>query len=295
MLENMLTIGLLLFLFGLIIGSFLNVVVLRGETDENIGGRSHCPRCRVQIAWHDNIPLLSFLFLRGQCRHCQGKISWQYPLVEFGTGAVFAVLGLAFLSMVTVDEALYPVMLLTGDIVLGEAFLFLGLFLLLASLLIVILVSDLRTMTIPLVWLGGALIVALVILVGRFFFPETLGMELPSWESMLLGGGVAAALFYALVFFSHETWMGMGDVWVAAVLGLTVGIEFLLFALTLSFLLGAVVGLVLLGSGKKDLQSQIPFAPFLILAIFSAWLIQWLLPWWIEYFLLPSSWFRIFS
>lgn len=265
-----------LFLFGLIIGSFLNVVVLRGETDESLGGRSHCPHCRNTIAWYDNIPVFSFLFLRGQCRHCKVNIAWQYPLVEFGTGVLFMLLAWGFFSHVS--------SILFID---GRSLLQFGLFVILASLLMVVVVSDIRTMTIPLLHLWGALGVAGLLVGLRFVFPESVLLFQPSGWSLLLGGGVAAAFFYALVFFSHETWMGMGDVWVAGVLGLTVGIEFLLFTLTLSFLFGAIVGILLLVLGQKGLRSQIPFAPFLIVATLAAWILLWVYPTWIELFLLP--------
>ncbi len=273
-----------LFIFGLIIGSFLNVVVLRGEVGESLEGRSHCPQCKTTISWYDNIPFLSFLFLRGRCRHCQQTISWQYPLVEFCTGSVFALLGRSFfgsLGLYTLPDIIF-----SETVGLTYPVFILGLFLILASVLIAIIVSDIRTMTIPLLWLFLAIALAFGIVLARFFAPNTIEI-LPSWQSMLWGGGIAGILFFALVFFSHETWMGMGDVWIAGVLGLTVGANLLLFALTLSFLLGALVGLTLLGLEKKGLKSQIPFAPFLVIAIFLVWQIQWLYPAWLEYFLLP--------
>lgn len=279
-----------LFCLGLIIGSFLNVVVVRGEQEESLGGRSYCPQCKHLIAWYDNVPLLSFLLLRGKCRHCQKTIAWQYPLVEFCTGSVFALLGWSFFLALGI-QGLEDIVLWRGSNLAPVMILF-GLFLLLASVLMAIVVSDIRTMTIPLMWLGVALGGAVLILSVRFFVPEISLEVLPSWESMLWGGGIASALFYALVFFSHETWMGMGDVWVAAILGLTVGGELLLLALTLSFLLGSLVGIVLLALEKKGLKSQIPFAPFLIVATFLTWQIQWVHPVWLEYFLLsPEKFF----
>ncbi len=77
------------FLIGLVIGSFLNCLIWRLYKNETIGGRSYCPQCRQSIAWYDNIPVLSFFILRGKCRHCQKKISWQYPLVEIITAILF--------------------------------------------------------------------------------------------------------------------------------------------------------------------------------------------------------------
>ena len=80
-----------LFCLGLIVGSFLNVVALRLEAGTDfVRGRSACPKCHALIAWYDNLPLFSFLFLRGKCRSCKNLISWRYPLVELGTGLIYA-------------------------------------------------------------------------------------------------------------------------------------------------------------------------------------------------------------
>ncbi len=87
-----------IFLFGLIIGSFLNCLIWRLHKEESILGRSYCPKCRHQIVWYDNIPVFSFLLLKGKCRHCGKNISWQYPLVELATGILFVMSFLANLS-----------------------------------------------------------------------------------------------------------------------------------------------------------------------------------------------------
>src|SRR3989344_2201116 len=89
-------IVIIFFIFGLIIGSFFNVLVYRLRDAETLLGRSFCRQCKHQIRWYDNIPLLSFVLLRGQCRDCETKISWQYPAVEFITGVLFALVGLIF-------------------------------------------------------------------------------------------------------------------------------------------------------------------------------------------------------
>ncbi|HZJ41322.1 MAG TPA: prepilin peptidase, partial [Candidatus Saccharimonadales bacterium] len=90
--------GVFAALIGLIVGSFLNCLVWRLYKEETILGRSYCPTCSKTIAWYDNVPLISFLLLRGRCRHCKLKISWQYPLVEFFTALLFV---LSFLSVAT--------------------------------------------------------------------------------------------------------------------------------------------------------------------------------------------------
>lgn len=263
-----------LFLFGLIIGSFLNVLVLRSETEETLGGRSHCPKCSALIHWYDNIPLLSFLWLRGKCRSCQTPIAWQYPLVELGTGLSFVLVGATLLKE-------HSFSLEQGLVLLALLFT--------TSLLIAIVVSDLRTMEIPLVFLWLSVIGAglATVLLPIFFHFEGASFWGAAWMKHLISGALAAGLFAALVFGSRETWMGRGDIWLAGVIGLLVGLKNLLFTFTLSFLLGAVVGVGLLFFGGKQLKSQIPFAPFLVLGFFLMTLLEWVSPWWLPYLLLP--------
>ncbi len=262
------------FLFGLIIGSFLNVVVLRSEKGESLGGRSHCPKCQALIHWYDNIPVFSYLMLRGKCRSCHTAISWQYPAVELLTGSVFALIGSFYFAHTALN---------------AEAVVMTSWYLLLMSLMIAILVSDLRTMEIPLVFLMTGVVGSLffIMLITFLFYSE--GWMLPGawWQMKLLGGAVAAFLFWLLVVLSKETWMGMGDVWLAGIVGLSVGIGSLLFTLTLSFLVGAIVGLSLILFGKKGLQSQVPFAPFLVIGLIVSLLLEWSKPWWLPLFHLP--------
>jgi leader peptidase (prepilin peptidase)/N-methyltransferase len=276
-----------LFLLGLIIGSFLNVVVLRSEKEESLGGRSHCPWCQALIHWYDNIPVFSFLMLRGKCRACAQPIHWQYPLVELATGLVFTSIGYFFTETISHSS---NALSLSHNIFSGwGTLLVLGGYLTLASILITILVSDLRTMEIPLVFLVAGFGAALLLVGFQYIFPTATPF---AWRPLtitnqLLGGGVAALIFYALVFFSRETWMGMGDVWIAAILGLTVGLDMLLFSLTLSFSLGSIIGIVLLSLRRKGWQSPIAFAPFLIVALFASWFIQWSSTTWVASFILP--------
>lgn len=262
------------FLYGLIIGSFLNVVALRFESGETLGGRSHCPRCQALIRWYDNVPLFSFLFLRGRCRTCHAGISWQYPLVELGTGLLFAAIGAWYVLP-------SPWELSTVGFAIG--------YLVLASLAIVILVSDFRTLSIPIVFLGALASIAALLALGHAVFPQAgpEGALLPSWMSRVGGGAAATLLFGALVYFSRETWMGMGDVWIAATLGLMVGIESLLLSLTLAFFLGAASGLILMWRGQKGMRSQIAFAPFLVIGLFLMLFLQWTNPSWLGLVVLP--------
>lgn len=241
-----------LFFGGLLVGSFLNVVISRLETGESfVSGRSRCDSCREIISWYDNIPLLSFLLLRGKCRTCGQRISWQHPAVEFSTAMLFAVTGWALPDPVDVSSAIGM------TLVLG-----------LVAALTVVFVFDLIHMEIPvsvLVFSGLWTAASLVLL--RCFAPSGEAFADSRLAEGLIGGAIAFALFYALVFFSKETWMGEGDAWLALVLGLSLGWKLLLPALTLAFGSGALVGIGLMLFGKKGMESPIPFGPFLAASV----------------------------
>ncbi len=256
---------------GLVVGSFLNVVILRLEQGMTLGGRSMCPKCHELIHWYDNIPLLSFIFLRGRCRKCHASIAWQYPAVEFVTGILFAIFGTLTIGVAFPEEIITTVW-----------------YLFLIALLMAITVSDIRNMEIPLILLlvgVGGVIVAMTLMTVA----TGIGWLDPvaPWRMMFFGGMIAALFFYALVYYSNETWMGMGDVWLAGIVGAAVGLPALLLLLTLSFFSGAVIGGVLLFLGEKGMKSQIPFAPFLSLGALATLLLLALDPWWVSLILLP--------
>ncbi len=242
----------LLFIFGLLVGSFLNVVLFRFGTGETmVSGRSRCNACKGLIAWYDNIPLLSYIFLRGKCRKCDAKISLQYPAVELATALLFAFAGLKFYVSGSVEGAL-------------ETTFALGLI----GALVVIFVYDLRHMEIPVSALGFGILWTIFSLFFLWWLalPREAFLDSRLFEG-LAGGAIAFLLFYALVFFSKETWMGEGDAWLALLLGLVVGWKLLLPALTIAFGSGAIVGIVLIAMKRKGMQSRIPFGPFLAASV----------------------------
>ena len=235
------------FIFGLIIGSFLNVLVYRLRDAETLLGRSLCRHCQHQIRWYDNIPLISFVLLRGMCRDCETKISWQYPLVELLTGVLFALTGYLFLISGSALEWL-------------EIFWLLGII----STLIAIAVYDARSMEIPITMLVASGVITAVFLLAFWWLVPEPFLTSRLWYG-LLGGLAVGGFFFLLVWMSRETWMGWGDVWLGAVVGTAVGLPLALPMLTLSFGMGAVVGLLAIARKKKALKSQIPFAPFLVI------------------------------
>jgi len=241
------------FIFGLIIGSFLNVVVCRIRKEESILGRSYCPKCKKKIAWYDNIPVFSFLFLQGKCRKCHKKISWQYPAVELLTGFLFAFLGFHFL--VSLDAQ-----------TLIKTFFYL----VFASFFVVILVYDFLYLEIPDAALWPAIFLAVVfnLYLGATEIKTVDNFLKDPVYSAVLAATVSFAFFFSLSYFSKEKWMGMGDAFLVILLGLILGWPEMLLGLFLAFAVGAMYGIILIVADKKKMKSQVPFAPFLIFGSF---------------------------
>ena len=220
-------------LFGLVVGSFLNVVIVRIPEGKSLWApRSACPRCGTLIAWYDNIPILSFVALRGRCRGCRMSIPWRYPLVEIATGAAF-----------TLAYALF-----------GPTIRFVAAALLLAGL-IAITAIDLRHQIIPdLITLPG--------LAAGFVLSLATGHV--TWLDSLIGIAVCGGIFLAMILI-RPGGMGSGDVKLGAMLGAFLGWKLGLLALYLGVLAGGSVAICLLALGRKGRKDPIPFGPFLAL------------------------------
>jgi len=228
--------------FGLCIGSFLNCAVYRLEHKKSLGGRSFCPHCKHTLNWKDLFPIFSFLLLKGKCRYCKKKISWQYPLVEAFTGLIF----------------LFTYIFQFSGFNLFGLVSF-GLLLSVYSLLIMIFVYDLKHYIIPDRLLFPAIILSLLYLI--------LNQQLLIL-SYLLSSLIASGFFFCIFFFSRGQWMGFGDVKLAILMGILLGWPNTFAALFLAFFLGAVIGIALMILQKKGLKSEIPFGPFLITGTF---------------------------
>jgi len=223
-----------IFLFGLCVGSFLNVVIYRAKVKKSIfRPRSFCPSCKHHLAWYDLIPVISFITLGGKCRYCHKRVSWQYPLVELSCGILF------ILFYLKIDSINFPLLL--------------DLFF--ASIFIVIFVYDLKYYLIldQVILLGAIAAVLVSILLGKPSFPEA-----------LLGSLAAGGFFAIIVLTSSGKWMGGGDIKLGFLLGFVLGWPQVLVALFIAFTLGSIIGLFLIILRGKTLQSAVPFGTFLI-------------------------------
>lgn len=258
-------IGFIIFFLGLIFGSFLNSLEYRLEKNKPLKGRSFCPKCQKTIAWYDNIPVISWIILRGRCRHCRKKISFQYPLVEILVGLIF-----------------YFTALKTGLILSLNDYLFLGapfpakiffLFLLLAVIgfvLVLIALYDAKTK-----YILSSLLYYLalpIILYHLFYFEGQVNAEniLAFFLPFALSAIIPAIFFWAIFKFSRGKAMGAGDSELAFVIGLLLGWPNTLIAFYFAFLLGALVGVYQIVSGRGTLKTEIPFGPFLVVGSFAA-------------------------
>jgi len=244
----------LIFLLGLIVGSFLNCVIYRLEENKSfLKGRSYCPHCKHILNWQDLIPLLSFLFLKGRCRYCQKPISLQYPLVELVTGLLFVSFFIFHFSF----------------------FIFL-----IACFMIIIFVYDLRHYIIP-----DKIIYPAILVSGIWYLVSSIFLGLYTKYEILntiYSAFGAATFFLLIVLISRGKWMGVGDIKLAFLMGLVLSPPKILVALFLAFFIGAIIGMGLIISGKKTLKSEVPFGPFLVTGTFIALffgekIIQWYL------------------
>jgi leader peptidase (prepilin peptidase)/N-methyltransferase len=244
------------FAVGAAIGSFLNVIIYRLPDEQSIIlPASHCPACSHAIRFYDNIPLISYVFLKGRCRHCEGAISLRYPLVELLT---------AILSLMVYWK-------------FGLSAQYLCAFLFVCALVVITfidldhqIIPDVISLPgIPLFFLGAVFVMKL-----RF---------LDAFLGFLIGGGVlyGIAFFYELI--TKREGMGGGDIKLLAMIGAFLGWQSLLFVLLVSSLTGAVAGVTIMLVRGQDMKYAVPFGPFLSLGavaylFFGAWLSNLVLP-----------------
>lgn len=241
---------ILIFILGLIVGSFLNCVIYRMSKGESfVSGHSYCPKCKHNLYFWDLFPLFSYIFLGGKCRYCKAPISCQYPLVEGGTALLFM--------------AIY---LFCGGlpVLFSYAFFKIIFWWIIVSFLVIVFVFDFKYYLIPDEVTYSAIAVSFVWLACSFFTGHLSG---PFIFFSLLSAFGASLFFFLLWFFSKGKAMGFGDVKLAFLMGLLLGWPGTLLALFLSFFLGAIIGLMMVGAKRKGMRSEIPFGPFIVVAI----------------------------
>src|SRR5262245_5286020 len=218
-------------IFGLIIGSFLNVVIARLPEGQSLWRpRSACPGCGATIAWHDNIPVLSFVALGGRCRACRMSIAWRYPLTELATACLF---GLAYTVLGPTPELVVALVLLAA--------------------LVAITGIDLQRQLIPdVITLPGTVAGVLANLVtGRV-----------TWLDSLIGIVAGGGAFLVIILASGGG-MGGGDMKLGAMLGAFLGWKVALVAIFIAVVVGGVLAIVLMATGIRGRKDPIPFGPFL--------------------------------
>jgi leader peptidase (prepilin peptidase)/N-methyltransferase len=230
---NMAIFYVYLFILGIVLGSFYNVVGLRvPEQVSIIRPRSHCPECKRILGTLELVPLLSYLFLHGRCRGCSTRISVFYPAVELATGLLFM---LAFYDLG-----------LSGELVIALTFI---------SLLVIIFVSDIFHMVIP---------DKILLLFAPLLLLERIAVPLTPWWDLFAGAFSGFALLYLIVVISKGG-MGMGDAKLFFVIGLTLGFRLALLSFFIATFIGAFYGIAGMAAGTFKKKQSIPFGPFIAL------------------------------
>ena len=232
---------IIILLYGLLIGSFLNVCIYRIPKGQSIAfPPSHCPSCQIDLKWYHLIPVISYLLQRGRCGHCQEKISLQYPMIEL------------------LNAGLYGFIYIKYGFTLAFFF-----YAVIFSLLIVVAMIDLQEMLIPDILIvciiGATLVYKLALYILYKQSPQLLDSA---------GGLILSALVFLIIMFLSKGGMGGGDVTLIGSLGFILGIQMIFLTMLIAFILGALISVFLLITKIKDRKDPIPFGPFIILAFF---------------------------
>ena len=265
----------ILFMVGVAVGSFLNVLTLRFSPEEGEGnlfkhvyGRSHCPHCGKELQWYELVPLFSFLLQRGHCRSCGAGLTLQYPIVELLGGLIFV---------------LVPYNLLPGHPLLPVPYFLITTWILVLLALLTMSVIDFHHRIIPdsiniFIGFSGVALICYKYFFGSIgeklgsgsflgsytlMFPLGSSFPLNSVIGLIFGLGFLGALFVI----SGGRGMGLGDVKLAAALGLLMGWPDIALALILAFITGAVLSLTLIFTKRKSIKDYVPFGPFIALGV----------------------------
>ncbi len=237
-----------LFILGICFGSFVSAMTWRIPRNISFAkGRSICPNCKHKISWYDNIPLLSYLILKGKCRYCHGKISLRYPAIELTAAIGFVTIFLFTFKGPTL-QGVYSIFTLVTLLC------YLTVFVILLSIFVI----DLENQIIPdsLVFFGILIVLSCLLITN----PHSLIIN-------LFSGLVAASFLMLIHLATRGRGMGLGDVKFALLGGMIVGSKLLPIWLLLSFLTGAISGCILILVGRAKLKTKIAFGPFLVVSV----------------------------
>jgi prepilin signal peptidase PulO-like enzyme (type II secretory pathway) len=271
------------FVFGTIIGSFINVAILRGEKEESLNGRSHCMTCGHILSPWDLVPVFSYLFLKRRCRYCHQPISSFYFWNELLVGSAFALIVGRILRFSFVGSILRYATFGAGEKIMlfSQIIFWLAFF----SVLIAIAVFDLRNYLIPdtFIYTASGILALNLLTKLALSFTKTKWFYLHSglkflgtneavffagneWIGILIGAIIGFVVLGLLAYGSHGKAMGYGDPILGLLLGAAFGPVGIVLVLTIAFLLGGIIGAVLISFKRKGFRSLLPFAPFLVVS-----------------------------
>ncbi len=243
--------ALIPFVFGIFIGSFLNVVIIRAPLKESfVGGRSHCMSCGNTLKWYHMVPVFSWLFLRGKCGYCKAKISFQYPLVELLNGVAWASISY-YINVVCEEMYSSPIGVSYKSI----------LYIIASSVLIVISGIDIKIFEIP--YTTNIILTLLGVI--------ALALDFDNWSLYVIGACSVGGLLFLIQLVSGGRAMGGGDVFLMAAAGLLLGWKNIILAFVIGCIIGSIIHLTIM-KVKKDTDNMLPFGPYLSAGIFFAML-----------------------
>ena len=255
-------------LFGLAVGSFIAARVLRTTKNvpQNLLGRSQCMSCKKTLTMQDLVPVFSYLFLRGRCRHCKQPFSATYMIIELTTALLFMI----FMA-VGLTQSLFPMPLETASTM--TFFLHVGLGLLTLSTLIYVTALDIQIMAFPVRALGTLTVIHLLVTAYGSFVSGNAAMLMSALLGGLLFAGTLAIIRILGTLLRGVEAMGEGDLWIAGLIGVSLGLNSTIVAFYATFILGAIAAIMLLIQKRKSSQPAVlPFAPFLTMGWFIGYL-----------------------
>ena len=268
---TVLSSSVLLFVLGVILGSFINVVGLRYSGEGRlfdltiIGGRSRCSGCQIDLSWYELVPVLSFLVQKGRCIHCGHRLSLQYPFVEL-MGGLIMLLPIYFYNYFDLAHKALQGQSITPYLLIAVVWTFAALAMLLLTII------DWRLQIIPdqiNLFLAGLGAIMIYLPATSFLqnYALVFGGPISLLANHLLAGLIGLVFFGAIIVVSSGKAMGGGDMKLAGALGLLLGYPDIIVMIISAFVIGAIWGLYLIASGRSKFKASVPFGPFIVLGV----------------------------